>query len=239
MSVGRSLAPSTLPDWEGPLTAPLATLMDYVLRIATSEDLPHAAKICAWYRLSAQERGTGIAQRTEAYLHTKMLAGDAVISFENNKPIGFCYIEKFQDKQYVSNSGLIVHRDYRGQGLATSIKKAAFELARRKYPEAKIFGITTSDAVMKINSDLGYRATTFSNLTLDETFWKGCASCRNYDILMRNDRRMCLCTGMIALPRAPSSEQQAETVAVRDTAEPKVEREPLPIPPPKPKSTDE
>ena len=176
--------------------------MAFELRIATADDFAAAERICKWYAASAQDRGTGIAQRTASYLRVKMENGDAVIAYHvaEAKPVGFCYIENFSAKAYVSNSGLIVHRDYRGNGLARRIKRAAFDLARAKYPHAKIFGITTSDAVMKINSELGYRPTAFPNLTQDEAFWRGCASCRNYDILMRNDKRMCLCTGMIAEP---------------------------------------
>jgi hypothetical protein len=55
---------------------------------------------------------------------------------------------------------------------------------------------------MKINSELGYRPVTFSELTQDEDFWKGCQSCPNYDILLRCNHRMCLCTGMLAPSKA-------------------------------------
>jgi hypothetical protein len=54
---------------------------------------------------------------------------------------------------------------------------------------------------MKINSDLGYQPVTFSELTDDEDFWKGCSSCVNYDILTRMNRKMCLCTGMVYDPK--------------------------------------
>jgi hypothetical protein len=50
---------------------------------------------------------------------------------------------------------------------------------------------------MKINSDLGYEPVTFSELTTSEDFWKGCKSCKNFGILMENERKMCLCTGML------------------------------------------
>ena len=48
------------------------------------------------------------------------------------------------------------------------IKKKIFELSRTTYPEAKIFGLTTGLAVMKINSDLGYEPVTYSELTQDD-----------------------------------------------------------------------
>ena len=112
----------------------------------------------------------------------------------------FCYIETWGNKGFVANSGLIVVPEYRGYGLAKSIKKKAFELSRKKYPNSKIFGLTTGLAVMKINHELGYRPVTFSELTTDDMFWNGCKGCVNYDILMRTQRSKCLCTGMLYDP---------------------------------------
>src|SRR5690606_4534863 len=100
-----------------------------------------------------------------------------------------------------ANSGLIVHPDYRNQGLAKKIKQAVFDLSRKKFPDAKIFGITTGLAVMKMNYELGYRPVTFSELTDDPEFWKGCQTCKNFDILTRTQYKMCLCTGMLYDPK--------------------------------------
>src|SRR5690606_113362 len=108
--------------------------------------------------------------------------------------------ETWGDKGFVANSGLIVVPEYRGYGLAKEIKNKAFQLSRRKYPKAKIFGLTTGLAVMKINHELGYRPVTFSELTNDDQFWDGCKGCVNYDILMRMQRTKCLCTGMLYDP---------------------------------------
>ena len=57
-----------------------------------------------------------------------------------------------------------------------------------------------ANSVMKINNKLGFRPVTFDQLTDDEAFWKGCESCVNFDILQRNGRRMCLCTGLLYDP---------------------------------------
>jgi len=100
----------------------------------------------------------------------------------------------------VANSGLIVSPAFRKTGVATEIKNKIFALSRKKYPNAKIFGLTTGLAVMKINSDLGYEPVTYSELTTDEEFWKGCKSCVNYDILMSKSRKNCLCTAMLFDP---------------------------------------
>ena len=99
------------------------------------------------------------------------------------------------------HSGLIVHHDYRNQGLAKKIKSKVFDYSQEKYPDAKIFGITTGLAVMKINYELGYKPVTFSELTDDPEFWKGCQTCRNYDVLQRTNQKMCLCTGMLYDPK--------------------------------------
>jgi len=145
-------------------------------------------------------RGTGIARRTPEYILAKMENGNAIIALDGDKFAGFCYIEVWGHEKFVANSGLIVHPDFRNQGLAKEIKKAIFEHSRKKYPNSKIFGITTGLAVMKINYELGYQPVTFSELTDDESFWKGCQTCKNYDILIRTEHKMCLCTGMLYDP---------------------------------------
>ncbi|MEQ9514046.1 MAG: GNAT family N-acetyltransferase, partial [Balneola sp.] len=173
----------------------------------------YAEEICALIEKAAQQRGTGIAKRDPNYIKTKFDNENAVIALDGDKLVGFCYIEIWENKKYVANSGLIVHPDYRGLGLAKKIKAKAFELSRKKYPESKLFGITTSLPVMKINSDLGYKPVTFSELTQDDTFWKGCQSCPNYDILSRNDRKNCLCTGMLYDPQHPNNKPKEEREA--------------------------
>lgn len=167
---------------------------------ATDEHSIYANKITDAMALAANERGTGIAKRSPEYIIGKMRQGKAVIALEGKKLAGFCYIETWDHEKYVANSGLIVLPEYRKSGLAKNIKRKVFELSQAKYPNSKIFGITTSLAVMKINSELGYKPVTFSELTTDETFWKGCQSCKNYDILTRTNRSLCLCTGMIYDP---------------------------------------
>ncbi|MEL7118794.1 MAG: GNAT family N-acetyltransferase [Bacteroidota bacterium] len=170
---------------------------------ATSAHLPYAEAICAQYTESAKSRGTGIAEREPDYIREKISEGKAVIALHEEQLAGFCYVESWSHGKYVANSGLIVVPAFRKQGLAKRIKKSIFELSRERFPNAKIFGITTSLAVMKINSSLGYHPVTFSELTQDEAFWKGCESCPNHDILERNEHKMCLCTAMLA----PSKEE--------------------------------
>lgn len=170
------------------------------IQVANQEHTKYASKIVTMIEDAAQKRGTGIAKRKPEYIVQKMEEGKAIIALDGETVAGFCYIESWGHDKYVANSGLIVNEEYRGQGLSKKIKKTAFDLSRERFPNAKLFGLTTSLPVMKINSELGYRPVTFSELTDDESFWKGCQSCVNYDILTRTEKKHCLCTGMLMDP---------------------------------------
>lgn len=151
-------------------------------------------------RDAAKVRGTGIAERTHEYLLTKMREGKAIIALDGETFAGFTYIESWGNKQYVATSGLIVHPNYQGRGLAKRIKHASFTLARLRWPKAKIFSLTSGAAVMKMNTELGYVPVTFSQLTDDDAFWKGCEGCINHDILIKKERKFCICTAMLYDP---------------------------------------
>jgi hypothetical protein len=171
------------------------------ITVADESHFGFAAVICDEMEASAKARGTGIARRTPGYIQEKMQQGKAVIALTpNGEWAGFCYIECWSHGKYVANSGLIVSPQFRRGGLAKEIKMKIFELSRTKYPGAKIFGLTTGLAVMKINSDLGYEPVTYSELTDDEEFWKGCQSCVNFEILQSKERKNCLCTAMLYDP---------------------------------------
>lgn len=161
---------------------------------------------------SAKARGTGIAKRSPQYVEQKIIEGKSVIALTNSGEwVGFCYIEVWEHNKFVANSGLIVSPPYRKTGVAKAIKKKIFELSREKYPDSKIFGLTTGLAVMKINSDLGYEPVTYSELTSDEQFWAGCKSCVNYDILMSKERKNCMCTAMLFDPADHFTPEETKT----------------------------
>ena len=176
-------------------------MMDFNVLVANQNHIKYAGNVCQLIEEAAHARGTGIAKRSPDYVKQKIEEGKAIIALYNDQLAGFCYLETWNHGKYVANSGLIVSPEFRNRGLAKKIKAKAFELSRKKYPDTKIFGITTSLAVMKINSDLGYRPVTFSELTDDENFWNGCQSCPNYDILTRTNKKNCLCTGMLFDPQ--------------------------------------
>jgi GNAT superfamily N-acetyltransferase len=178
--------------------------------IADKSHTVYADIICKTIEEAAQVRGTGIAKRQPEYIITKMENGNAVIALDGDEFAGFCYIESWGHGKFVANSGLIVHPNYRKQGLAKKIKKVIFEHSRAKFPESKVFSITTGLAVMKMNSDLGYKPVTFSELTDDQSFWKGCQTCKNFDVLTRTEQKMCLCTGMLYDPNKKEEATKGE-----------------------------
>ncbi len=185
------------------------TIQDFDIQVASAQHVEYAQQICDEMANSAKARGTGIAQRSPEYVANKMLEGKAVIALHKDGTwAGFCYIETWSHGDFVANSGLIVSPEFRKVGLAKSIKHKIFELSRKKYPEAKLFGLTTGLAVMKINSELGYEPVTYSELTQDEEFWKGCRSCVNYDILTSKERKNCMCTAMLFDPAEKQKESE-------------------------------
>ena len=151
-------------------------------------------------RDAARKRGTGIAERTHDYLTTKIKEGKAILALCGERFAGFSYIETWGNKQYVTTSGLIVHPDFRNKGIAKRIKDMTFTLARKRWPHAKIFSLTSGAAVMAMNTQLGYKPVTFADLTDDEAFWRGCEGCVNVDVLHRTGRKYCICTAMLYDP---------------------------------------
>ncbi|AZB22233.1 N-acetyltransferase [Kaistella haifensis] len=186
---------------------------EFIVTVAENQHLEFVPVILKEIEESAKERGTGIAKRSAAYLEEKINEGKAVMAFSaEGEWAGFCYIETWSNKEYVANSGLIVAKKFRKDGLAKAIKQKIFSYSREKYPNAKLFGLTTGLAVMKINSSLGYKPVTYSELTQDEVFWSGCKSCVNFEILNSKDRKNCLCTAMLYNPEENKSQENSNNI---------------------------
>ena len=164
-------------------------MKDVKVLVADESHIKYVDTILQTIADAAKVRGTGIAKRSPEYVATKMREAKAVIALDGEKFAGFSYIETWGNKHYVTTSGLIVHPDYRGIGLAKRIKNMTFTLARVRWPQAKIFSLTSGSAVMKMNTQLGYHPVTFNDLTDDESFWRGCEGCINKDILHRTNRQ--------------------------------------------------
>jgi hypothetical protein len=184
--------------------------------IANENHIKYVPVILRTIEKAAKIRGTGIAKRSPEYIEQKMKEGKAIVALAGDEFAGFCYIESWGNKQYVANSGLIVVKKFRRMGLAKEIKEKSFELSREKFPDAKLFGLTSSAAVMRINTDLGYTPVSFVELTSDEAFWRGCQGCINYDVLQRTNRKYCICTAMLYEPgRARAIQYDPQVISYR------------------------
>jgi hypothetical protein len=196
-------------------------MSEFVVKVASEEDFHFAEVISQEMEASARARGTGIAKRTPEYIREKMRKGQAFIAvtLDSHDIAGFCYAETWSSGAYVANSGLLIFPHYRRDGLARRLKSFAFEESKKRYPEAKFFGLTTSLPVMNINTELGYRPVTYSELTQDEEFWASCQSCVNYPTLTAKERKNCLCTAMLYDPEWERRRQQKLAARPAPTSE--------------------
>lgn len=177
--------------------------VEFDVMVADESHEKYVDTILDTIEIAARKRGSGIARRTHEYVAQKMREGKVIIALVGDEFAGFSYIESWGNKQYVATSGLIVADKFRKHGLAKRIKHAAFQLARLRWPKAKLFSLTSGSAVMKMNTELGYVPVTFSDLTDDEAFWRGCNGCVNHDVLTRTQRQYCICTAMLFDPEDP------------------------------------
>ena len=198
-------------------------LEDISVEVASEKHLAYIGEILQTIEAAAKVRGTGIAQRKPEYIAQKINEAKAVIAMYDGRFAGFSYIETWEHKSYVTTSGLILHPDFRGLGLAKKIKDLTFTLARTRWPNAKIFSLTSGAAVMVMNTQLGYKPVTFAELTSDEAFWKGCEGCVNVDVLKRTNRKFCICTAMLFDPEehlpAKIPQEVLDRIAILDSNE--------------------
>lgn len=182
------------------------------VRSATLNDIRYIPEIIQETESSAIARGSGISKRTPESIAQKMRDGKAVIAVTSTGAwVGFSYFEIWEEGRFVSNSGLIVAPEYRKSGVAKAIKERIFRISRRRYPNARIFSITSGIAIMKMNTQLGFEPVTFAEITQDANFWEGCKSCVNYDILEGKKKCNCLCTAMLFDPEKIQQIQEAFT----------------------------
>lgn len=179
------------------------------VRIATINDIKYIDEIIQETESSAIARGSGISKRSPESLAQKMRDEKAVIAVTiAGEWVGFAYFETWENDKFISNSGLIVSPKFRNFGVARAIKDRIFIISRRRYPEAKIFSITSGVAIMKMNTQLGFEPVSFAEITHDPSFWEGCKSCVNYNSLEGKKKCNCLCTAMLFDPLKIKQEQQ-------------------------------
>lgn len=181
------------------------------VRIATINDIKYVDEIIQETASSAIARGSGISKRTPESLAQKMRDEKAVIAVTSSGEwVGFAYFETWENERFISNSGLIVAPKFRKSGVARAIKDRIFRISRRRYPEAKVFSITSGMAIMRMNTQLGFEPVTFAEITHDPNFWEGCKSCVNYDVLEGKKKCNCLCTAMLFDPEKIKQVQEHE-----------------------------
>lgn len=182
---------------------------DFRIEKANASHYPLAGLIAETMEKSAIARGTGISKRSPETLIYYMEAGQAMIATHaDGRWAGFCYMALWDNGKFVSTSGLIVAEAFRDHGIAKKLKAAVFDYCIAHYPNASLVGITTSLAVMKINTALGFYPTAFSEMPQQQDFWKGCESCVNHNILQRTKGKLCLCTAMRYDPAAAINARQ-------------------------------
>lgn len=179
---------------------------------ATTEHLRYVPAIVQLIEDASNEPGAALAKRSAEYVTSKIEHGFAVIALtEDDKVVGFQCLSPWEGDKFVSHSALVVHPNFRRQGLSREIKGQIVELTRKKFPEAIMFGITLSPSVMSLNTAHGFRPVGYDSLTKDDAFWKGCETCPYHDVLLKMQRTVCLCTALRLDPEPvslPSKKKQ-------------------------------
>ena len=169
-----------------------------IVRVSNITDLVYVNTITDEIDKASADPSTSILKRSASLIAEKIMSGNAIIAVTTTgKWVGFCYLQEWSHGKFVANCGLVVAAKFRRMGIALRIKKQIVVLSKKIYPEAKLFGLTTSLAVMKVNTDLGYKPVTYASITNDDGFWSGCRQCANYAILEARERKNCLCTAMM------------------------------------------
>lgn len=183
---------------------------DFIISIPSEEHIPFSQKIENLLKEAATEKSRGLNIKKRDYISEKILSGNAIIATQNGELAGFCYLRRREKANYVSISGIVIMPKYRKTGLSKRIIDKAFELARTKYPEAKLFSLTTSPAFMRANSKLGYKPVNYSRLGTSDEFWAACSDCLNYGTLKSNNHTRCLCSAMLFNPFSFNIEDEHE-----------------------------
>ena len=174
---------------------------DIIVRQAIDNDKQYANEISRETYISAKERGTGISERSPEFINSKIENGKAIIAVtKQGEWAGFCYLEIWANGDFISHSGMIVAHQFRHEGVATRLKQLVFDVSRERFPNAKLFSITTGLAIMRMNTALGFEPVTFDEIKVNAGFWEGCKTCVNYGILHGKNFHHCLCTAMVFNP---------------------------------------
>ena len=188
----------------------MTTYKNFIISIPTEEHVLFAHEIEKLLKQAATEKSRGLNIKKRDYIAEKILNGNAIVATKDGNLAGFCYLRRREKANYVSISGIVLMPEYRKGGLSKAIVKEAFDLARTKYPQAKIFSLTTSPTIMRINNENGYKPVNYSRLSTSDTFWSACSDCLNYETLKENNHARCLCSAMMFNPFSFNIEDENE-----------------------------
>lgn len=173
---------------------------EFLLSVSNENHTPFAREIELLFEQVTNEKSIGINLKKGQYIGEKIIKGDAIIATKQGRLAGFCYLRNRNNDDYVSISGIVVVPQFRRLGLAKMMIEEIFQVARKKYPKAKLFSLTTSPEVMRINSIHGYKTVNYSKLSTSNKFWAECSDCLNYNFLQKNNNTRCLCSAMLFNP---------------------------------------
>ena len=111
--------------------------MDLKVLVSSADHVQYAENVCLLIAESAKARGTGIAARKPEYIRAKMEAGNAVVAFDGDVLVGFCYVEIWSHNRYVVNSGLVVHPDIENRDLPEKSNVKFLILPEINFPKLK------------------------------------------------------------------------------------------------------
>jgi N-acetylglutamate synthase-like GNAT family acetyltransferase len=173
---------------------------EFLISITDERHIHFAREIELLFEQATSEKSIGLTLKSGKYIGKKIIQGEAVIATKQGRLAGICYLRHRDDDNFISISGVVVVPQFRKMGLAKMMINEIFEMARNKYPKAKIFSLTTSPEVMRINSLSGYKPINYSKLSSSDKFWNECSDCPNFHFLKKNNNTRCLCSAMLFNP---------------------------------------
>ncbi len=137
--------------------------------------------------------GTMLPKEPESVLQF-MDSGDCVILWDNDVPIGFGAITFHWPNNFMEVGAVVVKEEKRGNGLGHKIVQDLIELAKTKYPDAKLFALCNDNSI-KLFLDNNGEIINNPNDLPDEV-WKECQNCPKF-MLAKSQGKLCCDTPVL------------------------------------------
>lgn len=166
----------------------------WLMRQAHKGDLKLGGDIAYWIADGQKSRKTGRLHRRSTDIEPKLEKGQAILGFSAEGELaGYVGFDLWDHDTVITSSGLIVLPSFRGMGLGRALKEYILEFLGCRYPNARLFTITTNLGVLKMNREMGYQTDRFEASPRDPTYWKGCMECPHFKKLREGGFQSCLC----------------------------------------------